>query len=81
MELTVARGELSGVVQTEGAFQTVQGFVASSGQVQESVFMAGIRAAAVMSGSFGDKSASGRWVGETCEGTWQLWRFGETPPA
>lgn len=77
MELSVRSGEIMGVLQTEGAFQTIQGFVTTAGAVRDTVFVDRTRAVAEMTGSFGEKGASGRWIGPTCEGTWQIWRFGD----
>jgi hypothetical protein len=43
----------------------------------DGVFRRDTRAAAIVTGTFLDKDAAGRWQGASCEGVWSLRRLAE----
>jgi len=75
LEFRLEAGEMSGRADADGATHEAEGRLNGAGVIQNGFLKEGARAVATLTGTFGAKTAAGRWVGETCEGVWTVWRF------
>jgi hypothetical protein len=75
MEFRLANGVVSGTAAAEGVGNALEGYMGADGAVLKGFMKNGARAVATLTGTFGEKSAAGRWVGEVCEGTWTVWKL------
>lgn len=74
MLVTVAKGKIDGDAEAESFAISISGTVGPDGAIRDGVFRRDARAAAVVTGTFLDKEAAGRWQGASCEGVWSLRR-------
>lgn len=77
MAVVVEKGTISGDAQAAGFVMSVSGKFGPNGAVLDGVFRRDTRAAAIVTGTFLDKDAAGRWQGASCEGVWSLRRLAE----
>ncbi len=77
MTVEVEKDTITGDAQAGGFVMSVSGKLGSNGAVLDGVFRRDTRAAAIMTGTFLDKDAAGRWQGASCEGVWSLRRLAE----
>ena len=75
VQFRLANGVVSGVAETEGVRNTLEGYMGEDGAIQKGFMKNGARAVATLTGTFAEKSAAGRWIGEVCEGTWTVWKL------
>ena len=75
LELRLAEGVMSGAAEAKGVRHTVEGYIGAEGSIRDGFMKDGVWAVTTLTGTFGKKSAAGRWVGEVCEGNWTVWRF------
>lgn len=75
LDLRISDGVMSGAAEADGVRRTVEGHMGAKGSIRDGFMKDGARAVATLTGTFGEKSAAGRWTGEICEGTWAVWRF------
>ncbi|MDD9903666.1 MAG: hypothetical protein OXT06_08880 [Rhodospirillaceae bacterium] len=74
MLVIVAQGRIDGDAEAESFAMSVGGVVEPDGAIRDGVFRRDARAAAIMTGTFLDNGAAGRWQGASCEGVWSLRR-------
>jgi hypothetical protein len=74
MEVAIKGGKIVGEARGDTFVMTVSGELGPSGEVREGLFRRDTRAAAIVTGTFANKSAAGRWQGASCEGVWSLRR-------
>ena len=74
MTVAVAKGAISGDAQADGFVMTISGTLGPNGAIVDGVFRRDTRAAAIVTGTFLENDAAGRWQGASCEGVWSLRR-------
>lgn len=72
MSVEIERGEIAGEALGSGYVMSIAGGLGPNGAVRDGVFRRDDRAAAVMTGTFLEKDAAGRWQSVACEGVWSL---------
>lgn len=74
MTVAVSKGAITGDAQTGGFVMTISGTLGPNGAIVDGVFRRDARAAAIVTGTFLENEAAGRWQGASCEGVWSLRR-------
>ncbi len=74
MEVTIEGGRIVGEAHGGAFVMAVSGELGPSGELRDGLFRRDTRAAAIVTGTFANKSAAGRWQGASCEGVWSLRR-------
>ena len=74
MLVIFAQGRIDGDAEAESFAMSVGGVVEPDGAIRDGVFRRDARAAAIMTGTFLDNGAAGRWQRASCEGVWSLRR-------
>ena len=74
MLVTAAQGRIDGDAEVESFAMSVGCVVEPDGAIRDGVFRRDARATAIMTGTFLDNGAAGRWQGTSCEGVWSLCR-------
>lgn len=74
MAVEIENGQIAGDAQADGFVMGITGKVGPNGAVVDGVFRRDQRAAAIMTGTFLESEAAGRWQGAACEGVWSLRR-------
>lgn len=77
MAVEVENGWVVGDAEGSGFTMSVTGALAANGAIQDGVFRRDDRAAAIVTGTFLNDDAAGRWQGASCEGIWTLRRIPE----
>ncbi|MFT6580081.1 MAG: hypothetical protein ACJAU6_000508 [Alphaproteobacteria bacterium] len=75
LEFHLVAGKMTGRAAADGATHEVEGRINGAGVIHNGFLKDGARTVATLTGTFGAKTAAGRWVGEICEGVWTVWRF------
>lgn len=75
MTVEVVKEVISGDAQAEGFTMLFSGKLGPNGAVLDGVFHRDKRAAAIVTGTFLEKEAAGRWQAASCEGVWSLRRM------
>ena len=74
MLVMVENGVIDGDAEAESFAISISGTVGPDGAILDGVFRRDSRAAAVVTGTFLENEAAGRWQGASCEGLWSLRR-------
>lgn len=74
LDVTVESGAVRGNAQADSFVMTLDGALGPDGALRDGVFRRDGRAAAIVTGTFADSAAAGRWQGASCEGVWTLRR-------
>lgn len=75
MAVEVENGWIFGDAEGSGFTMSVTGALATNGAIRDGVFRRDDRAAAIVTGTFLNDAAAGRWQGASCEGIWTLRRI------
>jgi len=77
LEVLIESGAVAGEALGKDFAMTVSGKIGLDGALSDGLFRRDDRAAAIVTGTFLDKDAAGRWQGASCEGIWVLRRFSQ----
>lgn len=75
LDVGIKAGVVSGEALGKGFVMSVSGALDADGALRDGLFRRDDRAAAVVTGTFLDEDAAGRWQGASCEGVWILRRI------
>jgi hypothetical protein len=75
MEVEIENGRIAGDAIGNGFTMSVNGVLAANGAIKDGLFRRDDRAAAIVTGTFLNDDAAGRWQGASCEGLWTLRRI------
>ena len=75
MTVIAENGAISGEAQAGGFDMLISGVLGPNGALRDGVFRRDAQAAAIVTGTFLEDAAAGRWQGASCEGVWALRRI------
>ncbi len=75
LELEVKDRTIAGEAQGNGFVMSLSGTLDGNGAVRNGIFFRDRSAAAIVTGTFLENNAAGRWQGASCEGIWSLRRI------